>query len=136
MAQLRLVAGGFTPEDFARFIHVRMGDGEPVYWYGVGDAATFPGARVFMRVEGCDMGRLHAFDRARHTATALTRKMMVLRDPVSGEIMTGPDGKPAWVSHFTYQLFRFRLEDGFLAYEVDYGAGKLRGTVTGGPGRS
>jgi len=130
------VAGGFTPEDFGRYIDVRMGDGEPVYWYAIGDATTFPDGNMFMRTEGYDTGRLIEFDRDRCEATALTRKLIVMRNPVSGEILTGPDGQPAWVSNFTYQLFYLRLQDGFLTYEVQQGAGDLLNTAIGGLNRS
>ena len=63
MAELRLTAGGYTPEDFAKFIELRLGSGDPVYWYAIGDSTTFPDGKMFMRTEGYDTGRLHSFDR-------------------------------------------------------------------------
>ena len=47
----------------------------------------------------------------------------------------GPDG-PAWLNNFTYQLFRMRLQDGFLVYEVEQGAGPFLETVSDGMHRS
>ena len=41
MMPLQLVAGGFTPELFERYIHARFGTGDPVYWYAIGDSTTF-----------------------------------------------------------------------------------------------
>ena len=136
-SKLRLVAGGYTPEDFTNFVHTRFGrDGDPVYWYGVGDASTFPDGKMFMRTEGYDIGRLHSLDSEKSKAVGLTRKMIVMRDPVSGEILKMPDGKPMWRDNFTYQLFNVRLEDGFIVYDVESGAGRFRGTTRGGPNRS
>jgi hypothetical protein len=135
MASLSLVPGGFTPEDFRRYIKLRFGDGEPVYWYGIGDGTTYPDGRMFMRTEGYDTGRLHSIDTDRCEAVGLTRKLVVLRDPASGEILPGPDG-PAWLNNFTYQLFRMYLQDGFLVYEVEQGAGPFHETVTDGMHRS
>jgi hypothetical protein len=136
MKPLKLVAGGFTPELFDAYVHARLGTGDPVYWYAMGDATTFPDGQMFMRTEGYDTGRLLAFDREACTAIGLTRKLIVMRNPANGEIMTGPDGKPAWLDNFTYQLFHLSLEDGFLVYEVVQGAGELRNTATGGMQRS
>ncbi len=136
MPPLRLVAGGYTPDDFARYVKLRLGEGDPVYWYGVGDSTTFPDGKMFMRTEGYDVGRLYSFDAERSEAVGLTRKLVVLRDPVSGEILTGPDGQPAWLNNFTYQLFRLSLKDGYLVYKVEQGAGPFRDTVIDGLNRS
>ncbi len=84
---LRLVPGGYTPEDFANFIRTRYGTGDPVYWYGVGDASMFPAGKMFMRTEGYDTGRLLTLDTEKSEAVALTRKMIVLRNPATGEIL-------------------------------------------------
>lgn len=136
MEPLRLIAGGFTADDFARYIEARLGSGDPVYWYAIGDATTFPDGNMFMRTEGYDTGRLFEIDRERCEATGLTRKLIVLRNPATGEIITGPDGQPAWINNFTYQLFKMRLENGFLTYEATQGAGDLLNTATGGSNRS
>lgn len=136
MKDFRLVAGGFTPEDFERYIHVRLGDGDPVYWYAVGDGTTFPDGNMFVRNEGYDTGRLYSFDRERMEAVGLTRKFITMRNPQTGELLRGPDGQPAWVNNFTYQFFTMRLQDGYLTYEAEQGAGELLNTATGGLHRS
>ncbi|MDP6615996.1 MAG: hypothetical protein QF790_02370 [Gammaproteobacteria bacterium] len=136
MPQLRFVPGGYTPEDFARYIKLRMGEGDPVYWYGVGDATFFPKGQMFMRTEGYDTGRLYSFDAEKNEAVGLTRKLVVLRNPADGAILTDPKGNPAWLNQFTYQLFRMRLQDGFLVYEVEQGKGGERETVVDGLHRS
>ena len=133
---LSLVPGGFTPEDFVSFIHTRYGTGEPVYWYGVGDASTFPAGKMFMRTEGYDTGRLLSLDADKSEAVGLTRKLVVLRNPTTGEILKGPNGEPAWLNNFTYQLFRMRLQDGFLVYDVEQGKGPFIETVSDGLKRS
>jgi hypothetical protein len=136
-SKLRLVPGGYSPQDFANFIRTRFGtSGDPVYWYGVGDASTFPDGKMFMRTEGYDTGRLLSLDTEKSEAVGLTRKMIVLRDPSSGEILKNADGKPAWLNNFTYQLFNMRLQDGFLVYDVEAGAGQFRKTVSDGLNRS
>ena len=84
MKPLQLTAGGFTPELFDRYIHLRFGTGDPVYWYAIGDATTFPDGQQFMRTEGYDTGRLFALDREACTATGLTRKLIVMRNSATG----------------------------------------------------
>jgi hypothetical protein len=136
MMPLQLVSGGFTPELFEQYIHLRFGTGDPVYWYAIGDSTTFPAGEQSMRTEGYDTGRLLAFDRDASTATGLTRKLIVLRDPTTSDILTGPDGQPAWINNFTYQMFTMHLEKDFLIYEAEQGAGELLNTATGGLNRS
>lgn len=133
---LRITAGGFTADDFERYINLRFGTGDPIYFYAVGDATSFPQGQVLWRNEGCDMGRIHSFDREKGEAIGLTRKLIVMRDPASGELIHGPDGQPAWMSDFTYQLFTMRLENGFVTYESEQGVGDTFGTAAGGVNRS
>ena len=69
MMPLQLVPGGFSPELFEQYIHLRFGAGDPVYWYAIGDSTTFPAGKQFMRTEGYDTGRLLAFDREAYGVT-------------------------------------------------------------------
>ncbi len=100
MAKLRLTAGGFTAEDFERYINVRLGGGDPVYWYAAGDGTTFPDGNMFVRNEGYDTGRLYEFDRDRSEAIGLTRKFILMRNPQTGEILT----RAGWPAGLGQQL--------------------------------
>ena len=119
----RLLSGGFTREDFERFVDMRFGTGEPVYWYAWGGMTSFPGENMFARTEGCDMGRLYRPDPDKAEAALLSRKFYVYRNPETGEIQTLPDGSPMWMSNFTYQYFKVRLENGFLIFDTEQGRG-------------
>ncbi len=128
----RLLAGGFTRDDFERFVDLRFGTGDPVYWYGWGGVTTFPGEKMISRIEGCDMGRLYRPDPDKAEAQLLSRKLTVSRDAQTGEVLTLPDGSPMWMKEFPYQYFNIRLENGFIIFDTEQGAGDYLTKLTSG----
>ncbi len=132
MDKERLLAGGFTRDDFERFVNLRFGAGDPVYWYGWGGNTTFPGEKMFARKEGCEMGRLYRPEPDKAEAFLLARKLFVYLDPQTGEILTMPDGSPMWVKDFTYQYFRIRLKNSFLIFYSEQGSGDELTKLTSG----
>jgi len=128
----RLLAGGFTRDDFERYVNLRFGTGDPVYWYGWGGATTFPGEKMVARIEGCDMGRLYRPDSDKPEAQLLARKFTLSRDPETGEILTLPDGSPMWMKEFPYQYFKIWLENGIIHFETEQGAGDNLTKMTSG----
>ena len=124
---------GFSREDFETLVDVRIGNGEPVYWYGVGVINSFPDGKVLARVEGVDLGKLHRPDQTIPSAQMYTRKFIVFRDPESNELLRDESGKLRFVG-FNYQNFTWRLEGDYLMYDVEQGSGDQVFTVTEGRG--
>jgi len=48
----------FTPELYKQFVELRVGAGEPVYWYCVGEIYEYPSGKLIAKVEGVDTARL------------------------------------------------------------------------------
>ncbi len=128
----RLSAGGFSRDDFERYVDCRYGTGGPVFWYGWGGFTTVPGGQMFARTEGYEVGRLYRPNPDEPEVHLLNRKLMVFRNPQTGEAIQLPDGSPMWLSDYTYQHIRTRLEDGRLSSYAEQGVGDAYGEVTGG----
>ncbi len=124
---------GFTREDFETLVDVRIGNGDPVYWYGVGVVYSFPDGEVLARVEGVDLGKLYRPDPSVPSAQMYTRKFIVFRDPKTNELLRDEKGKIRFIG-FNYQNFTWRLEGDYLMYDIEQGSGNQVFTVTEGRG--
>ncbi len=124
---------GFTREDFETLVDVRIGDGDPIYWYGVGVVNSFPDGKILARVEGVDLGKLHRPDPNKASAQMYTRKFVVFRDPDTNELLRDEEDKVRFIG-FNYQNFTWRLEGDYLMYDVEQGSGEQVFTVTEGRG--
>lgn len=122
---------GFTRDDFEQFAEMRIGTGDPVYWYGFGVISRYPDGKELARVEGVDLGRLYRPDPDVPSVHMYTRKFIVFRDPETNEIMRDADGKMRFVG-FNYQFFRWHLDGDVLHFEAEQGVGDQVFTVPGG----
>ncbi|MBM4216222.1 MAG: hypothetical protein FJ173_08645, partial [Gammaproteobacteria bacterium] len=78
---------GFTSEIFKQWVDMRVGEGQPVYWYAVGIAYTFPEGRPVMRIEGIDAARLETTLSSDSDAHQISRKIFVYRDITTNAIL-------------------------------------------------
>ena len=85
--------GGFDEELFESFLKARVGTGEPVYWYSIGEVYSYPDGALLARMEGFDTARLVRDETDPHTAYQLSRKTFVYRDPATNEIFREVDGE-------------------------------------------
>jgi hypothetical protein len=116
-------ANGFTAEIFETFVDSNMGlDGSSVYYYSIGTVREFPGGRLLANIEGVDMARLLRRDED-GTVHKAARKMYILRDPASGEVIETIAGQPNTRYFYPYQYMTFRLS-----------GDRLQGTSTQGSG--
>lgn len=116
-------ADPFDPELFEQWVLMRVGGGEPVYWYSSGTIRAYPGGELIATIEGYDTARL---DRAASTAdkaVQLSRKTYLYRDPETGEVMRNTDGSPVAPIAYPYQLITYELKDGVLETWVEQGSG-------------
>ncbi len=122
-------ANGFTEEIFETFVDSNMGlDGSPVYYYSTGTMREFPGGRLLAHIEGVDMARLLHRDED-GTVHKAARKMYILRDPESGDVIDTIDGQPNDRYFYPYQYMTFRLVDDRLKGTSTQGAGERVFTV-------
>jgi hypothetical protein len=122
-------AAGFDADLFERFVDSNMGsDGKPVYYYSTGTVKTFPGGELLATIEGVDMARLLRRD-ADGTVHKASRKMFILRDPKSGEVIEQVDGKALDGYFYPYQYMTFRLDGDQLRGSATQGAGAAKRSV-------
>jgi hypothetical protein len=122
-------AAGFDAELFERFVDSNMGrDGRPVYCYSTGTMTTFPGGELLATIEGVDMARLLRRD-ADGTVHKASRKMFILRDPKSGEVIEQVDGQRLDGYFYPYQYMTFRLDGEQLRGSSTQGAGTAKRSV-------
>lgn len=122
-------AGGFDAELFERFVDSNMGsDGKPVYYYSTGTVKTFPGGELLANIEGVDMARLLRRD-PDGTVHKASRKMFILRDPRTSEVIERIDGKALDDYFYPYQYMTFRLDGSLLRGTATQGAGAAKHSV-------
>ncbi|MEX1309769.1 MAG: hypothetical protein AB1Z65_05065, partial [Candidatus Sulfomarinibacteraceae bacterium] len=115
--------GGFDGELFESFLKARVGTGEPVYWYSIGEVYSSPDGALLARMEGFDTARLVRDETDPHTAYQLSRKTFVYRDPATNEVFREVNGKPATHIKYPYQYITYKLVDDRMQTFVEQGSG-------------
>jgi len=116
--------GGFDEELFEIFLKARVGTGEPVYWYSIGEVYSYPDGALIARMEGFDTARLVRDEKDPHTAYQLSRKTFTYRDPDTNEVLREVDGKPAIHIKYPYQFITYKLIGDQMQTFVEQGSGK------------
>jgi hypothetical protein len=126
-------ANGFDPEMFRSWVDMRTGgDGEPVYWYAVGEVYEYPSGKLLMTVEGIDTARTLWDEADANTAYQLSRKTFVYRDSETGDVLREYAGNPVQQIEYPYQFITYQLREDRLQTFVEQGAGKMKQRI--GPG--
>lgn len=112
---------GFTQQLFDQFIEMRVGTGAPVYWYCYGELYAYPTGKLLAKVEGVDTDRLLKSERKPDTATQLSRKIFVYRDPATNAILREVNGQRVKHIEYPYQMITYRLKDGAVTTAVEQG---------------
>jgi len=114
---------GFTSEIFKQWVDMRVGEGQPVYWYAVGIAYTFPEGQPVMRIEGIDAARLETTLSSDSDAHQISRKIFVYRDITTDAILREWQGKPLPPIAYPYQYITYSLRGKGVETMVEQGAG-------------
>ena len=120
-ANAQIDGGGFDKALYDRFVSMRTGDGEPVYWYSVGTLRAYPSGETLAIMEGFDTARHARRPDAPNTTFQLSRKTYIFRDPVTGDRITEIDGKPVVPIQYPYQLIEYTFETDRLVTMVEQG---------------
>lgn len=123
---------GFTPDTFAKWVQMRVGQGEPVYWYAVGTVYTYPEGKPVMRMEGIDAARLEPSLSSATEAHQISRKTFIYRDIKTNALLREWQGKPLPPIAYPYQYITYGLRNGSLETWVEQGAGARKQRI--GPG--
>ena len=112
----------------------RVGAGEPIYWYSIGEVYSYPDGALLARMEGFDTARLVRDETDPHTAYQLSRKTFVYRHPETDEIFREVDGE---VSE-PYEQLTVDVEEqyqGAIMEALGTRKGELRDMLPDGQGR-
>ncbi len=114
------LAGGFTSSTFADWVRMRAGEGgKPVYWYAEGRVLNDRTGEHLANIEGLDTSLVYEDKSRPGTWVQLSRKIFIALDPKTGQLLTGPDGKPRRPTHYPFQLRTYRLEGDEIVYNVE-----------------
>ena len=114
---------GFDPGVFRRWVDMRVGKGEPIYWYAIGTVYTYPDGKPVLRMEGIDAARLERSLSNATEAHQVSRKTFVYRDIDTGAILREWQGKPLPPIAYPYQYITYTLRGTELETWVEQGAG-------------
>jgi hypothetical protein len=103
------VADGFDQKAFRAFVDMRVGTGEPVYWYCTGTVYAYPSGEPLMRMEGIDTARLWRDAKEPEVAKQLSRKTFLYRDLQTNEVLTSWRGQPLAPIEYPYQFITYEL---------------------------
>lgn len=115
---------GFTQQLFDQFIEMRVGKGEPVYWYCYGELYAYPTGKLLAKVEGIDTDRLVKAANGKSqadTAVQLSRKIFVYRDPATNAILREVNGQRVKHIEYPYQMITYRLNGNAVTTAVEQG---------------
>ena len=111
----------FTPELFQQFTKMRIGTGEPVYWYCVGEVYEYPSGKLLANVEGVDTARLIKDKSNELKKLQLSRKIFFYRDPATNAVMREYKGKKVMPIAYPYQQITYEYKDGEMLSGVVQG---------------
>jgi len=114
-------ANGFNPELFKQFTEMRIGTGEPVYWYCIGEVYEYPSGKLVAKVEGIDTARYIKSESSSTKALQLSRKIFFYRDPITNEVMREMKGMKVEPIAYPYQQIFYELKGDRVATSVVQG---------------
>lgn len=120
-ATASLQAQNFTEELFRKFVEMRAGKGEPVYWYCIGEIYEFPSGKLIAKVEGIDAARIDLTQSTANRVVQLSRKIFFYKDSSTNEILREYNGQKVEPIAYPYQLITYELKNGKLFTTVVQG---------------
>ncbi len=116
-----LFAQGFNPDLFKQFTVMRIGTGEPVYWYCIGEIYEYPSGKLVAKVEGIDTARYVKSESSASTALQLSRKIFFYRDFKTNEILREVNGMKVEPIAYPYQQISYELKGDRIVTSVVQG---------------
>ena len=117
----RAPAQGFDVESFTAFTDMRVGTGEPVYWYCVGTVYSYPEGKALMRMEGIDTAKRWRDPAEPAVVKQLSRKTFLYRDLSSDTVLTTFNGSPLAPIEYPYQFISYALRGDRIQTLVEQG---------------
>jgi hypothetical protein len=123
---------GFDANLFKQFTEMRIGTGEPIYWYCVGEIYEYPSGKLVAKVEGVDTARYIKSESNANRALQLSRKIFFYRDPKTNEILREINGQKVEPIAYPYQQITYELKGEKLVSSVVQGKAPRVQKIEGG----
>jgi hypothetical protein len=120
MAQ-SLFGQGFNAKLFKDFTEMRIGTGEPVYWYCIGEIYEYPSGKLLAKVEGIDTARYLKSESTPTKALQLSRKIFFYRDLNTNEVLREVNGIKTEPIAYPYQQITYELRGDKMVTSVVQG---------------
>ena len=118
---MAVAAQGFDKRSFATFVDMRVGTGQPIYWYCIGTVYAYPSGEPLMRMEGIDTARRWRDPTAPDIVKQLSRKTFIYRDLQTDAVLTTIKGAKLAPIEYPYQFITYDLQDGRVQTFVEQG---------------
>jgi hypothetical protein len=123
---------GFNPRLFKEFVEMRVGTGEPIYWYCIGEIYEYPSGKLLAKVEGIDTARYIKSESTPTKALQLSRKIFFYRDVETNEVLREMGGVKIEPIAYPYQQITYELKGDRLATQVIQGKAPRVQKIEGG----
>ncbi len=112
----------YNREIFDEWVKMRVGTGEPVFWFCFGEVYTYPEGKLVAKMEGTDCARLLRI--TKDSVVQLNRKIFAYEDPITGEVMENLNDKKVEPIAYPYQYITYvNRGDGKMVSYVEQGKG-------------
>jgi hypothetical protein len=132
LASQSLFAQGFNAKLFKEFTEMRIGTGEPIYWYCVGEIYEYPSGKLVAKVEGIDTARYIKSESNATKALQLSRKIFFYRDAKTNELLRERNGMKVEPIAYPYQQITYELKGEKMATSVVQGKAPRVQKIEGG----
>jgi hypothetical protein len=123
---------GFDANLFKQFTEMRIGTGEPIYWYCVGEIYEYPSGKLVAKVEGVDTARYIKSESNANKALQLSRKIFFYRDAKTNEVLREINGQKVEPIAYPYQQITYELKGEKLVSSVVQGKAPRVQKIEGG----
>ncbi len=115
------VSETIAESDFKAFAEMRIGTGNAVYWYCVGEIYEYPSGKLIAKVEGIDTARLIKSESTAASKLQLSRKIFFYRDPKTNALIRETNGTKVEPIAYPYQKIVYELKNGKISATVTQG---------------
>jgi hypothetical protein len=127
-----LFAQGFNGKLFKEFTEMRIGTGEPIYWYCIGELYEYPNGKLVAKVEGIDTARFMKSESNSTKALQLSRKIFFYRDVKTNEVLRELNGMKVEPIAYPYQQITYELKGDKMVTSVVQGKAPRVQKIEGG----
>lgn len=111
----------FSPEMYDTWVKMRVGKGEPVYWYCFGEVYAYPTGELLTRMVGVDAARL--INVSKDSVIQLNRKIFLYTDKNTNEVLREMNGQKVKHIEYPYQQITYVLKGDKMQSYVTQGSG-------------